>query len=570
MSNQLLLKPSSSSIVSTLIRATSVPIFHDKWISCDNLCVALSIQFDLQELRFDSKELNKALRCNKHLTIQMDMNTTSPVMSDHIGIFRQKYRPKVRDHSKKGSAIFAYYFVSTKGTIPQTTTDRWFDNICDLKDLLVNTRTIHSKRSLDINSVLSKKQKIEKTPPVFLGKNLSMTTEKHYSNINKKEACYATASTLMLGTVHPEEYSNYWDSSEATKLFKPFPNENNARAAVVNQIVDLTDSMDHCKGYLTLIDRSDEIQDGSLSEHLIWVTRQKIQMLIIALDTALKQMPVIKNWDECCKKAVSIAEDTPGMRTIKSSRTIRNWYKEFRDEGRKFSAKPYLTESKLNLPHFLSEHPEVCLKVQQYARENLGEMSIELMWEYFHDTVLPKLVKEKFKVSKDDTEYKVNLKIMLNEYGLTNICPITVYRWMINLGFRYKERRKGYYVDGHERPATIEYRNKFVKRYLQYEQRMFRWIQITKARSDQLANEKIIPENSGYAYNDSNGDMMVEHHVDSCSLFQDEMNNETIFGGNLSVRKPQNSKPLIIWGHDECIFKQYLLTKKIGRLLMGK
>jgi hypothetical protein len=40
------------------------------------------------------------------------------------------------------------------------------------------------------------------------------------------------------------------------------------------------------------------------------------------------------------------------------------------------------------------------------------------------------------------------------------------------------------------------------------------------------------------------------------------MNQETIFGGNLSVRKEENEQTLLMFGHDEVIFKQSLLTKK--------
>ena len=48
---------------------------------------------------------------------------------------------------------------------------------------------------------------------------------------------------------------------------------------------------------------------------------------------------------------------------------------------------------------------------------------------------------------------------------------------MLKLGFRYETRRKGYYVDGHERKATVQYRWDFYNRYLLLERRMFRWIQ---------------------------------------------------------------------------------------------
>jgi hypothetical protein len=42
----------------------------------------------------------------------------------------------------------------------------------------------------------------------------------------------------------------------------------------------------------------------------------------------------------------------------------------------------------------------------------------------------------------------------------------------------FAPRKKGYYVDGHEKAATIQYQWDFCKRYLGYDQRMHKWIQI--------------------------------------------------------------------------------------------
>jgi len=44
------------------------------------------------------------------------------------------------------------------------------------------------------------------------------------------------------------------------------------------------------------------------------------------------------------------------------------------------------------------------------------------------------------------------------------------------LGFWYEPWQKGYDVDVHEKPATVEYRKQFVTRYLSYEQRAHCWI----------------------------------------------------------------------------------------------
>jgi len=73
--------------------------------------------------------------------------------------------------------------------------------------------------------------------------------------------------------------------------------------------------------------------------------------------------------------------------------------------------------------------------------------------------------------------------------------------------------------------------------------------------------KKMIPKNNGFHYKTKDGVDMVEYHIDSHSLFQDRMA-ATEFGGNLSVRLKKGEWPLVSFGHDECIFKQYLLTKK--------
>lgn len=73
-----------------------------------------------------------------------------------------------------------------------------------------------------------------------------------------------------------------------------------------------------------------------------------------------------------------------------------------------------------------------------------------------------------------------------------------------------------YYVDNHELPMNVAYRADFIDRYFSYEFRCHRWIVISES-----------------------------------------------YGGHLSVRMPPNTKPLMILGQDECIFKQYLFTKGV-------
>jgi hypothetical protein len=53
-------------------------------------------------------------------------------------------------------------------------------------------------------------------------------------------------------------------------------------------------------------------------------------------------------------------------------------------------------------------------------------------------------------------------------------------------------RKKGYYVDNHEKPETVAYRRHFIKRHLKFEDRMFRWVQLPlKVVKEMEENEEI-------------------------------------------------------------------------------
>ena len=55
---------------------------------------------------------------------------------------------------------------------------------------------------------------------------------------------------------------------------------------------------------------------------------------------------------------------------------------------------------------------------------------------------------------------------------------------------------------------------------------------------------------------------MVEYHVDACEDFQERMAMLAKFGGNLSLQKPAEDKPLLTFGHDECIYKPFIFSNK--------
>ncbi len=80
------------------------------------------------------------------------------------------------------------------------------------------------------------------------------------------------------------------------------------------------------------------------------------------------------------------------------------------------------------------------------------------------------------------------------------------------------------------------------------------------AHSEELEKQGLITKNNGYKYKNRDGIDMVEYHVNSNKIFQEEADKETRFGRYLSIRI-EMERPLIIFGHDESIFKQYHMLK---------
>ncbi|KAG7367752.1 hypothetical protein IV203_030423 [Nitzschia inconspicua] len=116
---------------------------------------------------------------------------------------------------------------------------------------------------------------------------------------------------------------------------------------------------------------------------------------------------------------------------------------------------------------------------------------------------------------------------------------------MKQLGMKYANHKKSYYVDGHEREDVVTSRKLFCKRYLvDLEPRCLRWIQITKEKASELQS---LSMDFGHEYME--GDIkMVEFHEDYIDKAGMDL---TQFEKKQSVRAPPNSPPLEFIGQDD-------------------
>jgi len=473
-------------------------------------------------------------------------------IDDSLSLYKRKFRGK--DSSRQ---VWCFY-AAPKDEQPIQNGNNWYDDIDYAHDLL-NIKITRSKPQLIFNEA-SKIPLVTKDEDVTIRlkkkrKRPQIQCKKTSMNQDSDELEPSSADMLS-SLVSPDTSSNqnpftnanasisllefYWESPEACLLFMATEDEESAKDAVENQFKSLRAAMSSPLGYLNIIEcQGEEILDTDPSEILtqyqVWTITQKLQLLLCALQLALCEMPKVKNWDYVCSEAISHSKRF-GICLTTSSRVLRNWYQNFR-RNRKLIVN---CTSKHNLPPFLQQNTDVCTKIVQYAKENLSQLSVEFLLEYLHDVVLPQMVKERHGIDKNNVSDEIYLAEearVLNEYGLTHIDPTTVGRWMRKLGFVYEPRKKGYYVDGHEKPATVLYRKKFVTRYLQYERQAHRWIQISLHDTQQLEEQCILAKNSGYRYTDDEGNEMVEFHIDTCHVFEEKANNETEFGGWLSVRR---------------------------------
>ena len=226
-------------------------------------------------------------------------------------------------------------------------------------------------------------------------------------------------SNALASSLAAQNYSfTYWESTEAKNLFRPLDDET-VQKAIDNQIEALTEVHQQYNGYLDIIENIEEIDETELSDYQIWSIRQKSQFLALSLTFAKEHMNNW-TWEKCCQTAVEHMKQA-GINHAKNACTIMEWYRNF-CETRTFM----VSSAKHNLPPFLQQNPDICSSITTYTKEHLAELSIELLSEYIHETIVPKLVSEILEedttqMSKEQCEKEV--KTVLNKINL----PVSVH-----------------------------------------------------------------------------------------------------------------------------------------------
>lgn len=395
----------------------------------------------------------------------------------------------------------------------------------------------------------------------------------------------------------------YWDSPEAKKLFLGNSNDDRRVDKVLEERIErLQQANRTVDGWKDMVDKHDK--DNLCSSYDVFIIRQRCSILCLAYIHALEEMNSVQWIEDCCAQAITDCSKMGIEAATTSERTVAGWNIVLRSNRERFPLPnpKVLNKQKHPLPELLEYmQEEITHPWLGYCTENLADLTVELARSEINNRLIPSAVAastslhhttntstnvssnqvqrrsddllqlveahDSRHIENDSVQQHARGDYLLQSYLEHPISITTTWRWLKRLGFSYSHRKKSFFVDGHERPDVIFKRNEFCTLYLkELEPRTHRWIQVPAETVEQWRRENKLSDddNRGYAYVSADNKSMVEFHVDDLHLLHEYATTIGLgsFGGNLSIRKPQGVKSLMIFGQDESVYNQFLLGNR--------
>jgi hypothetical protein len=382
-------------IIESFLQAARNDIFQHCWMTAETWAELIARHYKLPESTcYNGQKLVNAIGRCKWLNPLIE---STGVINDNLSLFRNKHRPK-------GGKIMYCFYAAPKGERPtgENAHATWYLKVT--KELLNIKVTRSTSLNLDVsislletaNEVTRKRKKPQnESTNVTLGKKIHPALDFKSSGTLPSSSAYSPSPLL-------NQPISWFDSPEAKTMFRTKLDEENALEAIQNQLKLLCKANGSPEGYLELIEGGeDEELLEYLSEHQKYKIKLKRVILIFALQSAAENMPE-KTWRQCCIEAIAKANNI-GLTAIKNPQTIEQWYRKFRIARQLTSG---TLPGKHNLPPFLQQNKDVSIKIQQYARENLPQLSVEFIMEYLHDKILPQLICQSTGAVPEDDQYE--------------------------------------------------------------------------------------------------------------------------------------------------------------------
>jgi hypothetical protein len=523
------------------LEVTKQPRYRDKWLTDESYFRAVKAQFPtLDSLDFDRAKLNRAI--STYGGTSLDDFT----QSNGTGRFRRQARGNdPYDNSKR--IIWGYYVTAPGG--------------------LVQCPPSGEKSFLSLlqDATLGDHYSVARGVPEIV--DLSSEIAEHSSVKRKADDAKLAAEEAKKPRHGCDSASvvSYWESPEAKKLFLGSVNdERNVVELLEEERVERLQQVNRTvDGWKDIVDKHGI--DNLCSDYDIFIIRQRCSILCLAYIYALEEMNSARWMDDCCTQAI-IDSSKMGIEAATHKQAVAGWNILLRSNNELFPLpNPRIHKEKNPLPELLEYfQDEIMYPWVEYCIQNLADLTVELARNELVTKIIPNASAG---IDNENANEKQIQESLLEDYLECPISISTTWRWLRRLGFSYDTRKKSFFVDGHERQDVVSRRNEFCVDYLsKLEPKTHRWIQVTKETVETwLAEKKMSDDDTrGYHYTSTDNVEMVEYHVDDCDLLFDlaEDMGFGAFGGNLSVRKPPDAKPLMIFGQDESVFNQFLLSNQ--------
>ncbi|KAI2506094.1 hypothetical protein MHU86_8325 [Fragilaria crotonensis] len=554
-------------ILSCVRRVFCDRALHGRWLPAEQLCTYMHMKFNVgEDIKFTLPTMMRVINKVFPLTSSLEPNIIEGASGEvQLQVFRHTFQNRTRR--------YFFWVTAQVGVVPslpsQLSATVWEQDHV-LTRLLAGSR----EQPLEINMSIEPEPKRQKgLLPVAMASSLDTVTT---DNASPAPLHTNTAESVLL----TEVTANWWDSGDARRLFAPctilYGTDCDVKEIVMERIEILESVNRAASNWKNVVDTR---MGGTFKSHYSEADVFSLRYRSMYLALALKQfvlnvtgdLRIQWTWKRCLNYAIEAMNDI-GVEFYSSFSTLSRWHRKFARHRYYFYKVP---EAKTVCPRFFVDNPDAMEAFKNHGIANIKDLRVEMMLEYVHNELVPKLmVKRDGCLLNDDGDHRDAVlgeveavtpstkEAFLQSYGLSSLSITTMARWMHACGFRYKKREKHYFVDGHERPETIAYRPVFTIKYLSYEIRAHRWLQMTLTESKELESKGSITKNCGFNYIGDDGIDMVEYHIDASYEFEERLQ-FLPFGGNLSVRKPIGSKTVIVLGQDEAIFKQFLFVTKM-------
>ena len=357
---------------------------------------------------------------------------------------------------------------------------------------------------------------------------------------------------------------DYWETERTKKLFCPrdesVPECLQRRIELLRGALRDDKVADICVGGEETI----SVLSGKAKRKL----EHSILMLAMAYQVALNKQGEGFGWFEVCEETIQQFNEI-SIDTYKSPRHIMEWNAKFRvAEKIDWSHQ----KRKDHGPMLFRVFQEATRMFTQFCRDNMETVSARALRSHIEETVLPVCLENLNQDLEKAGEEKVSMAKLRDTVDLKKLDETTCWRWLKWAGWGWKPRLSNYQTDNHERIDNKTYRNKkYLPMYTDAELRCYRWVQVPEEDAIQQENNDRNPlprfsqdSKHWYCY-EEDGKKMREYHVDVCESMSKafvDADQYAKYGGNLSVRKSANERPLIILGQDEMITYQYLFSSK--------